>query len=122
MYGSFDTEKAIHTQARERLTPCLPLNSRVSSLQQQRDFLATVETLPSVAVLQGAIYHLDTVYSVFIVGVRSVFLLFCGGTRTYPCSLIFTNRISFLFLVPHMIAENCVGIVNYPLSSVPIEH
>src|SRR5947209_7275880 len=67
MYGSFDNEKAIQSQAKERLTPWLPLNSRVSSLQQQRDFLATVETLPSCGILQGAIYHLDTVHSVFTV-------------------------------------------------------
>ena len=43
----------------------------------QGDLLATVETLPLVAVLQGAIHHLDTVHSVFIVGVQKRVLLLC---------------------------------------------
>jgi hypothetical protein len=55
----------------------------------QRDFLATMETLTPVAVLQGTIYHLDTVYNVFVVGVGSVSCCFCGVPEPIPCPSIF---------------------------------
>ena len=65
MQGSFETEKS-HL-----------FSSRMEVSFLQGDLLATLETLPLVAVLQGAIYHLDTVHGVFIVSVQKRVLLLC---------------------------------------------
>ena len=78
----------------------------------QGDLLATLETLPLVAVLRGAIYHLDTVHSVFIVGVQKRVLL---------CEPIhFDNSDFFLYLVPHVSAKDYRGIISYPLTLYPL--